>query len=94
MTVSYLDHVYEEIKIKAKDAVLSLIEKEREGELVDKTLLKNILSIFIEVGMGGMECYERDFEAALLLDTSTYYKRKAALWIDQASVWGVAGGEG
>ena len=35
--------------------------------------------------MGGMECYERDFEAALLSETSTYYKRKAALWIDQ--VW-------
>ena len=43
------DHVYEEIKQKAKEAVLQLIEKEREGELVDKTLLKNILSIFIEV---------------------------------------------
>jgi cullin 1 len=43
------DHFYEEIKQKAKEAVLQLIEKEREGELVDKTLLKNILSIFIEV---------------------------------------------
>ena len=32
----FADHVYEEIKPKAKEAVLQLIEKEREGELVDK----------------------------------------------------------
>ena len=76
--------------MQAKTAALALIEKERDGELIDRTLLKNILAIFIEVGMGGMECYERDFEVALLSETSTFYKRKAALWIDQ--VW--RGGEG
>jgi hypothetical protein len=29
--------------------VLKLVEREREGELIDKGLLKNILDIFIEV---------------------------------------------
>jgi cullin 1 len=41
--------VYQEIKKKAKDAVLKLIEREREGELIDRALVKNILGIFIEV---------------------------------------------
>lgn len=53
------DHVYVEVKKRAKDAVLKLIEREREGELIDRALVKNILDIFIEVGMGGMECYEK-----------------------------------
>lgn len=43
------DHVYTAIKIKTKDALLRLIERERDGELVDRALIKNILSIFIEV---------------------------------------------
>jgi cullin 1 len=41
--------VYVDVKRKAKDAVQKLIEREREGELIDKTLVKNILDIFIEV---------------------------------------------
>ena len=44
--------VYVEIKKKAKDAVLMMVEKEREGELIDRSLVKNILGIYIEVGRG------------------------------------------
>lgn len=46
------ENVYVEVKRAAKDAVLRLVEREREGELIDKTLIKNILDIFIEVGRG------------------------------------------
>lgn len=44
------DLVYVEIKKRTKDGVLLLVEKEREGELVDRALVKNILGIFIELG--------------------------------------------
>lgn len=49
------DLVFVEIKKKTKDAVLLLVEKERESELIDRALVKNILGIFIELGMGGMD---------------------------------------
>lgn len=42
--------MYVDVKRRAKDAVLRLIEREREGELIDRALVKNILDIFIEVG--------------------------------------------
>jgi len=83
--ICFRDLVYTEIKKKTKDAILRLIEKEREGELIDRALVKNILGIFIEVGMGGMDTYERDFEDHLLTETGGFYKRKAAEWIDQDS---------
>ena len=35
----------------------------------------------LQVGMGAMECYERDFEEFMLNDTAEYYRRKAAVWI-------------
>ena len=39
------DHVYGEIKRAAKDAMLKLVEAEREGEQIDRSLLKNVLAI-------------------------------------------------
>lgn len=75
------DEVYKEVKGKAREAILQLVEKEREGEQVDRALLKNVLGIFIEVGMGGMECYTEDFESQLLTETAAHYKKKATAWI-------------
>eukprot|EP00268_Persea_americana_P017605 TRINITY_DN184_c0_g1_i7.p1 TRINITY_DN184_c0_g1~~TRINITY_DN184_c0_g1_i7.p1 ORF type:complete len:799 (-),score=160.15 TRINITY_DN184_c0_g1_i7:511-2553(-) len=73
--------VYQEINGKVRDAVISLIDREREGEQIDRALLKNALDIFVEIGMGKMDCYENDFEAAMLNDTAAYYSRKASNWI-------------
>lgn len=42
------DDVYMEVKRKAKDAILAAIESERDGEQIDRSLLKNVLGIFIE----------------------------------------------
>ncbi|XP_077240736.1 cullin-1-like [Tasmannia lanceolata] len=73
--------VYKEINGKVRDAVISLINKEREGEEIDRALLKNVLDIFVEIGMGNMECYENDFEEAMLKDTASFYSRKGSNWI-------------
>jgi len=35
----------------------------------------------VEIGLGSMDCYENDFEAAMLNDTAAYYSRKASNWI-------------
>lgn len=62
----FRDEVYTKVKAPARDALLAAIAAERAGEGVNRPLLKNVLSIFIEVGMGSMDCYYRDFEAALI----------------------------
>ena len=58
------------------------IDKEREGEQIDRSLLKNVLDIFVEIGMGEMGQYEQDFEVHMLEDTADYYKSKAANLIE------------
>ena len=35
--------------------------------------------------MGKIDCYENDFESAMLEDTAAYYSRKAASWILEGS---------
>ncbi|PKI41795.1 hypothetical protein CRG98_037795 [Punica granatum] len=77
----FRDLVYHELYGKVRDAVISLIDQEREGEQIDRALLKNVLDIFVEIGMGHMSFYENDFEAAMLKDTAAYYSRKASSWI-------------
>ncbi|PPE02380.1 hypothetical protein GOBAR_DD00568 [Gossypium barbadense] len=61
--------VYQEVHEKVRDAVIALIDKEREGEQIDRALLKNVLGIFVEIGMGQMDRYEDYFEEAMLQDT-------------------------
>lgn len=48
---------------------------------MDRSLIKNVLAIYQEVGMGQMDCYERDFEEPMLKATADYYRRKAAVWV-------------
>ena len=81
----FRDLVYSELKKNVKDAVLALVDKERDGEQIDRALVKNILGIFVEMDMGGMEAYEQDFEAHLLTNTAAFYSRKASVWIDEDS---------
>ncbi|KAL3380260.1 hypothetical protein AABB24_000747, partial [Solanum stoloniferum] len=73
--------VYQELNGKVRDAVISLIDQEREGEQIDRALLKNVLDIYVEIGMRLMDYYENGFEAAMLKDTMAYYSCKASNWI-------------
>mmetsp|Transcript_8359 Transcript_8359/g.21552 ORF Transcript_8359/g.21552 Transcript_8359/m.21552 type:complete len:763 (+) Transcript_8359:378-2666(+) len=79
--VCFRDIVYSEIKHNVKGAVLSLIQKEREGENIDRNLLKTILEIFVEIGLSTMSAYQTDFEKYLLEETSAYFRNKAIDWI-------------
>ncbi|THU64646.1 hypothetical protein C4D60_Mb01t28660 [Musa balbisiana] len=77
----FRDLVYEEMKGKIKDAVISLIYQEREGSQIDRPLLNSVVEIFIQIGLGSKEYYKVDLEARLLQDTAAYYSRKASKWI-------------
>ncbi|XP_042516892.1 cullin-1-like isoform X2 [Macadamia integrifolia] len=65
------DLVYSGLK-QTKDVIINFIDQEREGAQIDRSVLKNCLSMFIE-----LEVYE-DFEECLLDHTSSYYARKAS----------------
>lgn len=79
----FRDLAYAKIKHNVKGAVLSLIHKEREGESIDRNLVKTVLEIFVEIGLGTMDAYQDDFEKFLLEETAAYYKNKAVDWIQE-----------
>ena len=47
------DKVYHEIKARARTGILTNMEREREGDQIDRALLKNTLEIFQEVRCAG-----------------------------------------
>ncbi|RZC81017.1 hypothetical protein C5167_043588 [Papaver somniferum] len=63
------------MKVRVKDAVITLINQERDGEEIDQTLLMEVLEIF-----QNMECYVDGFETAFLDDTVDYYTKKVSNW--------------
>ncbi|PHU13460.1 Myosin-14 [Capsicum chinense] len=67
--------------VVSEPAFSTSIEKDREGEQIDRALLENVVDIFVGVGSRGMECYVNDFEDDMLRDTAAYYSRKASSWI-------------
>ncbi|KAI3890427.1 hypothetical protein MKX03_037216 [Papaver bracteatum] len=68
--------VYETLKVRVKDAVIKLVNQERDGEEIDQTLVKNVLEIFVD-GLD-KKYYVDDFETAFLNDTKDYYTRKVS----------------
>ncbi|ONI06481.1 hypothetical protein PRUPE_5G063500 [Prunus persica] len=77
----YRDLVYREVNAIVREAAIRLIDKEREGGEIDRALLKNVIDIFVEIGEGQRDAYEKDFEGYMLTDTRDYYCRKASRWI-------------
>jgi cullin 1 len=77
----FRDLVYAELKGGAKDAVLDLVDRERGGEQVDRALVKSVLGLFVEMGLGAMDAYEADFEAFALTNAAHFYAAKAAEWV-------------
>ncbi|XP_057749014.1 cullin-1-like [Arachis stenosperma] len=72
--------VYMEVRDNARKAVITRIDREREGEQIDRSLLKNVVDLFVE-----MDQYEEEFEVQMLEDTANYYKSKATKWIEVES---------
>ncbi|CAJ1878959.1 unnamed protein product [Sphenostylis stenocarpa] len=80
--ICFRDLVYMDIRANTRKALITLIDKEREGEQIDRSLLKNVIDIFVEIGLGETDQYQKDFEVHMLQDTAAYYKSKATDWIE------------
>ncbi|CAM6083869.1 unnamed protein product [Calypogeia fissa] len=82
---TFHDLVYEEMKNKLKDILATMIHNEREGGNIDWTLVKNMLGMFVEIGLHSVDFYEHEIELPMLTDAAAYYSRKAAVWIEDLS---------
>ncbi|KAK6254512.1 hypothetical protein SCA6_015817 [Theobroma cacao] len=82
---SFYNLIFGEMNNQVRDAVLSMIDREREGEDIDQALVKNVLAVYVDVGQGSLKYYEKDFEEAMFEDTAAFYSTKASKWIKNES---------
>lgn len=61
-----------DVQNKSVSGLLTLIDRERDGETVDNSLLKNLLSMFTAIGT-----YDQVFEKAFIAATDTYYRKES-----------------
>lgn len=78
-------YIYDEVKVDATSAIRHLIDEEREGKIVEKTLIKNIVELYESMGMGSLDAYTSDLEGPLLDSTRDYYAMKRQKWIAEDS---------
>ncbi|GIY49217.1 cullin-1 [Caerostris extrusa] len=85
--VSWKDHLLEPLKRRMSNAVLKLIEKERNGETVNTRLISTALNSYIEMGIScndpyaehpSLYLYKEAFETPFLSETELFYATESA----------------
>jgi cullin 3 len=66
---------------RVRKIILDSITHERQGELVDRPLLKNICSMLVDLGLRTKEVYIEDFEKYFLEQTTNFYKTESLMFI-------------
>ena len=77
--------IYDVIKADATAAILTLVNDERSGKIIDKSLIKSIIELYEHMGMGTLEAYVSDLEGPLLENTREYYTQKRTEWMNDST---------
>ena len=78
---------------KLASAILRLIERQRNGETIDQTLLKHVIESFVSLGLDEadtnkacLDVYKEHFELPFLDSTEIYYKHESESFVASHSV--------
>ena len=74
------------IKTRLQQALLDNIRREREGELIDRQLMKHALLMLVEVNVYGRHVYAEDFEFEFLKTTQIFYKQESQEFLARNTV--------
>lgn len=78
-------NIYDEMKQDTTQAILGLINDERNAQIIDKSLVKSIVELYENMGMGSLDAYNADLEEPLLNSTRDYYAKKREDWINDST---------
>ena len=73
------------IRNRLRTILLENIELERNGMLIDRSIMKSILTMLEEVSTDGMNIYEAEFEQHFIDATKEYYHQESQEFLSQNS---------
>ncbi|CAG9322645.1 unnamed protein product [Blepharisma stoltei] len=71
---------------KLNNLLMEMINKDRNGEVIEKDVIKSISNMLIEVGLNSRQMYKEILEDSFLMQTDIFYNNEAKLLIDEIQV--------
>ncbi|GFF51825.1 cullin-1 [Aspergillus udagawae] len=91
--VKWKDDFFLKVHEKVMEAVLNLIEKQRNGETIEQSQIKNIVDSFVSLGLdendstkSTLEVYRVYFEKPFIAATRVYYENESRQFVAENSV--------
>eukprot|EP01104_Vermistella_antarctica_P018565 TRINITY_DN6925_c0_g1_i1.p1 TRINITY_DN6925_c0_g1~~TRINITY_DN6925_c0_g1_i1.p1 ORF type:complete len:734 (-),score=196.01 TRINITY_DN6925_c0_g1_i1:99-2300(-) len=75
----------DKIRGRLRDTLLDNIERERNGEVIDRRLVKSVTQMLVDVGVNSRAIYEEDFEKPFLDSSAEFYRGEAQRFIGENS---------
>ncbi|KAL2865331.1 cullin culA [Aspergillus lucknowensis] len=91
--VRWRDDFFKNVHEKVMDAVLNLVEKQRNGETIEQSQIKSIVDSFVSLGLdeadptkSTLDVYRSFFAKPFLAATRTYYEEESRQFVAENSV--------
>ena len=84
----FFRYIYTPIKVQIRDAVFDRIHRERTGEMIDRTLLREAINLIVEMIGDDSDTgsvYTYDFERPFVKSSGEFYQRESSRWVAEDS---------